>query len=65
MLQISLVMGSAIKKMPAGDKVLCLGNCTKPLRAKHFLPGCPFAAMEFSEMVKKAILPREMIGDGS
>ncbi|MEJ2170869.1 MAG: hypothetical protein P8X90_35715, partial [Desulfobacterales bacterium] len=37
--QLILVMGSAIKKMPGGDRVLCLGNCTKPLRGSHFLPG--------------------------
>jgi hypothetical protein len=56
--KLTLVMGSAIKKIPTGDTVLCLGKCTKPLGGRHFLPGCPFTVIEFSALVKKVIRSR-------
>jgi len=53
---LKLVLGSKIEAAPPGDRVLCIGNCTKKLQGKYFLPGCPFTHMEFSDIVENRFL---------
>ena len=53
---LKLVVGPGVKELPPGKQVLCLGNCTKPLAAAHFLPGCPFISIEFCALLHKAFL---------
>ena len=44
---LTLAMGLKVKEIPAGDRVLCIGNCTQSLRADHYLKGCPFTSLDF------------------
>ena len=44
---LTVVMGARVETLPPGKNVLCVGNCTNTLNADHYLPGCPFTAMEF------------------
>jgi len=49
---LKLVVGAGIAEVPAGEHILCLGNCTKPLSAAHHLPGCPFISIEFCDLLR-------------
>ena len=53
---LKLVLGSKVETVPPGDRVVCMGNCTKKLRGKHFLPGCPFTHMDFSDILRNHFL---------
>ena len=44
---LTVVMGARVESLPPGKNVMCAGNCTKDLKADHFLPGCPFTSMDF------------------
>ncbi|MBW2055932.1 MAG: DUF362 domain-containing protein [Deltaproteobacteria bacterium] len=52
---LKLALGSKIGGLPPGERVLCLGNCTKKLKGKYFLPGCPFMAMEFCDLLERGL----------
>lgn len=48
-----IVLGLGVEKIPSDEKVLCIGNCAKKLQGRHFLPGCPFTYMDFSDYLEK------------
>jgi len=56
---LTFVMGANVKDIPAGDKILCIGNCTKHLEGEYFLPGCPFTSLEFSKMLEDHFVREE------
>lgn len=60
---LKLVLGSKIEALPPGKRVLCLGNCTKALHGEGFLPGCPFMAMEFCDLLEN-YLPKKRKSQG-
>ena len=53
---LTLVVGAKIDNAPSGENVLCIGNCTKKLGGKHFLPGCPFISMDFCDIIEQHFL---------
>jgi len=53
---LSLVLGSKINEIPVGKNVLCVGNCTKSLKAEFHLPGCPFTSMDFMHILEEHFL---------
>ena len=50
---LTLVVGTKVENMPSGENILCIGNCTKKLGGKHFLPGCPFITAEFCDYIEQ------------
>ncbi len=50
---VTLVMGAKVDALPEAEQVFCIGNCTKDLKAEHYLPGCPFTSMEFIRILKE------------
>ncbi len=50
---LTLAIGSKVKEIPDGDRVLCIGNCTQDLKADHYLKGCPFTSMEFMSILEE------------
>ena len=50
---LTVVMGAKVETLPPGKNVLCAGNCTKDLKADHYLPGCPFTSMYFTSFLEK------------
>jgi len=50
---LTLVVGAKIDNAPSGENILCIGNCTKRLGAKHFLPGCPFTSVDICDFIEQ------------
>ena len=50
---LTLVIGTKIDNVPSGENILCIGNCTKKLGAKHFLPICPFQYKDFFDFIER------------